>query len=91
MPTLTIAIPTSATDSNILGMITGGEAKVSESITLQEVILCPTAVKFVKKDGASTPIRNRSQHNCSCVCYMRELYQVHTSTSIKLANLTEDC
>ena len=60
-------VHTTATDSNILGMITGGRATTSEGITLQKGILCPTAVKLVQKDRARTPTRNRAQYNCSCV------------------------
>jgi len=41
---------TSATDSDILGMVTGGKATASEGIALQQGILCSIAVKLVQKN-----------------------------------------
>jgi len=45
-----IPVHTSATDSNILGMVTGGKAPASEGIALQQGILCSIAVKLVQKN-----------------------------------------
>jgi len=65
-------------------MITGGKTTASEGIALQQGILCSIAVKLIQKDRARTPIRNRAQHNCSCV---RHLHNNNDKIKKMLQNL----
>ena len=57
--------PTSTSNSNILGVVTDGEATRCKCITFQQSILCPLAVKLIQKDGACTITKASKQRYCS--------------------------
>ena len=57
--------PTSTSNSNILGVVTDGDATRWKCITFQQSILCPSAVKLIQKDGTCSITESSEQRYCS--------------------------